>query len=263
MTAVSAEKISLSYGDKRVLHRLSFQINEQNFFIIIGPNGAGKSSLLKALTGLAQTDSGSISFFGRDQQAYSRREFAGLAAMVPQGLETGFPFRVADTVLMGRSPHLGLLGREGQKDYDITREAMEETDTVHLAKRTLNQLSGGERQRVIIARAICQQPRIIFLDEPTASLDPAHQIRIMDLLEKLRKQKKITVCMVSHDINLAAMYADRLLLLKEGEIVVTGTPNQVLREKLLEETYGCRLLVDNNPVSGTCRVSPLPAGLKC
>jgi iron complex transport system ATP-binding protein len=259
MKAVSADRISLSYGGKQVLHDLSLAISLKEFFIIIGPNGAGKSTLLKALNATEKIDSGSISLFGRPQSDYSRRELARLAALVPQGLDTNFPFRVADTVLMGRSPHLGLLGMEQEEDYRIARQAMQATETSELAHRTLDQLSGGERQRVIIARAICQQPSILFLDEPTASLDLAHQIRIMDLLENLRRERKITICMISHDINLAAMYADRLLLMKTGRVVAFGNPDQVLEEKLLEESYGCRLLIDENPVSGTRRVLPLPA----
>lgn len=259
MTAVNADRIRLSYGDKEVLHDISLTIGSEDFFIIIGPNGAGKSSLLKALIATEKIEAGAISLFGRPQDAYSRRELARLAALVPQGLETHFPFKVADTVLMGRSPHLGLLAVEQEEDYAIARHAMQATDTIHLAGRTLEQLSGGERQRVIIARAICQQPRLLFLDEPTASLDLAHQIRIMDLLENLRQERKITICMVSHDINLAAMYADRLLLMKEGRVMKIGPPDVVLEEKLLEESYECPLLVDENPATGTRRVVPLPA----
>ncbi|MBI5556767.1 MAG: ABC transporter ATP-binding protein [Deltaproteobacteria bacterium] len=259
MKAVTADNISLSYGSKEVLHQLSLMIDKEEFFIIIGPNGAGKSSLLKGLAGTEKINSGTISLFGLDQKDYSRRELARLTALVPQGIESHFPFTVADTVLMGRSPHLGLLGAEQEEDYHIARQAMQATDTAHLAGRTLDRLSGGERQRVIIARAICQQPAILFLDEPTASLDLAHQIRIMDLLENLRLERKITVCMVSHDLNLASMYAGRLLLLKNGRVVRTGAPQEVLDEKLLEESYECPLLVDENPLSGTLRVLPVPA----
>lgn len=262
MKAVSAENICLSYAGKAIVNNLSVSISKEEFFIIIGPNGAGKSSLLKTLATDEKIDSGRISFFDRPKKDYSRREFARMAALVPQGLEIHFPFKVADTVLMGRSPHLGFLGVEQERDYDIARQAMEATDTAHLAGRTLDQLSGGERQRVIIARAICQQPRILFLDEPTAALDLSHQVRIMDLLENLRRERKITICMISHDINLAAMYADRILLLQDGQIVKTGTPDEVLSEETLEKSYGCRLLVDKNQLSGTKRVSPIPAKFK-
>ncbi|MDH3961573.1 MAG: ABC transporter ATP-binding protein, partial [Desulfuromonadales bacterium] len=130
----------------------------------------------------------------------------------------------------------------------------------HLADRRLGQLSGGERQRVIIARAICQQSKILLLDEPTASLDPAHQLRIMDLMERLRCEAKVTIVMVSHDLNLAASYADRLLLLKDGEVEKVGTPQQVLTSEQLSQSYGCTLLVDENPLLGRPRVSLVSAG---
>jgi len=262
MTAVSARNISLSHGSCEILHGLTLAVERKNFFVIVGPNGAGKSTLLKTLSGAEKITEGTISLFDKPQNHYSRQELARLVAIVPQEFAENFPFKVADTVLMGRSPHLGLLGREQKRDYDIARRAMEETDTIHLAHRTLNELSGGEKQRVIIARAICQQPKIIFLDEPTAALDLAHQIRIMDLLDRLRRKKNITVCMVSHDINLAAMYADTLLLLVAGRIVKTGPAGRVLTSTLLEKSYGCPLQVDDNPLTGTKRVSPVPARFK-
>lgn len=258
MKAVEARNICLAYNGKKVLENLSFHIESGEFFIIIGPNGAGKSSLLTTLAATGKKAAGTISLFARELHQYRRQELARIAALVPQGLESGFPFKVADTVLMGRSPHVGLLGIETKKDHAIATHAMAATDTLHLAGRTLDQLSGGEKQRVSIARAICQQPRILFLDEPTAALDLAHQIRIMDLLEKLRRENGITICMVSHDINLAAMYAGRLLLLKNGRLVACGGPEDVLRRELLEKSYECRLLVDENPLCRTRRVLPVP-----
>ena len=138
-------------------------------------------------------------------------------AVVPQYPPMDISFTVAELVVMGRSPHLGMLGLERSKDFEIAREAMSITKVDHLAQRKLDQLSAGERQRVLIARAICQQARIVVLDEPTASLDLAHQIHIMDLMEKLRRDEDITVIMVSHDLNLAALYGDRLLLMNAGE----------------------------------------------
>jgi iron complex transport system ATP-binding protein len=135
---------------------------------------------------------------------------------------------------------------------------MEFTEVAHLAERKLYQLSGGELQRVIIARAICQQPEIILLDEPTTALDPAHQLKIMDLMEKFRREKGTTIIMVSHDLNLASMYGDRLLLLKEGSVVETGAPKSVLNKELLEESYGCRMMVDESPLGQAARVTPIP-----
>jgi iron complex transport system ATP-binding protein len=170
----------------------------------------------------------------------------------------GFPFTVADTVIMGRSPHLGILGMEGENDFHIAEEAMKFTDVSHLTDRKLFQLSGGELQRVIIARAICQQPEIILLDEPTTALDPSHQLKIMDLMEKFRREHGTTIIMVSHDLNLASMYGDRVLLLKSGRVVKTGDPKSVLNKELLEDSYGCRIQIDESPLGGVARVTPIP-----
>ena len=178
--------------------------------------------------------------------------------MVPQMMSMDFPFTVTELVLMGRSPHLGMLGLEEKKDLEIARQAMAFTEVEHLASRKMDQLSGGERQRVFISKAICQEPQIILLDEPTASLDLAHQIRVMDLMERLKEEKGITVVMVSHDVNLAAMYGNCLLLLKEGRIVSIGLPEEVLTYQTLEETYGCTVLVDKSPIGQFPRVTTVP-----
>jgi iron complex transport system ATP-binding protein len=139
---------------------------------------------------------------------------------------------------------------------------MEFTDVAHLGHRRLSQLSGGELQRVVIARAICQQPNIILLDEPTTALDPAHQLKVMDLMERFRQNHGTTVIMVSHDLNLASLYGDKLLLLKDGRIVMSGPPEKVMEKKTLEESYGCRLLVDENPLGGVARITPVPDKFK-
>ncbi len=258
MKAVAASGIRLCYGEKPILQELSITVDEGDFFVLIGPNGAGKTSLLNIMAGLVKAGSGEIEILGKPLHAYSRKALSSVVAVVPQQVPVHFPFTVADTVLMGRAPHLGLLGIEQERDFEIAREAMAFTDVKHLAHRRLDQLSGGERQRVIIAKAICQQPRIILLDEPTASLDPAHQTRIMDLMERFRREQRITVVMVSHDLNLAALYADRLLLMKEGSVVQVGLPRDVLTDQRLKECYGCDLMVDENPLGGIPRVTPVP-----
>jgi iron complex transport system ATP-binding protein len=153
---------------------------------------------------------------------------------------------------------MSLLAIEKRKDLELAERAMAFTNVQHLAGRRFDQLSAGERQRVLISRAICQQTRIIVLDEPTAPLDLAHQINVMDLLERLRKEDEITIVMVSHDLNLAALYADRLLLLKEGSVVGLGKPEEVLTFQTLEQAYGCVLLVDENPVKKVPRVTLVP-----
>jgi iron complex transport system ATP-binding protein len=253
------DNISLNIRDKFILKNISFSVESKEFFVIIGPNGAGKTSLLKIIAGLERARQGRVEIRGKNIREYTRRGLSQVMAIVPQHIEVGFPFNVAETVVMGRIPHLGILGMEGKEDFDLAREAMEFTGVAHLAERRLHQISGGELQRVIIARAICQQPEIILLDEPTTSLDPAHQLKIMDLMEKFRREHGTTIIMVSHDLNLASMYGDRLLLLKEGSVVKEGVPHLVLNKDLLEKSYGCEMQVDENPVGKVARVMPVPA----
>jgi len=229
-----------------------------NFFIIIGPNGSGKTTLLKVMAGILKSQTDQLEILNRPVDHYSRKALARTIAFVPQMIPVDFPFSVTEIVLMGRSPYLGMLGLEQEKDLEIAKQALTFTGVEHLAHRKLDQLSGGEQQRVFVAKAICQEPEIILLDEPTASLDLAHQVRLMDLMEKLKNERGITVVMVSHDVNLAAMYGDRLLLLDKGEIVNLGAPKEVLTFQTLEQVYGCTLLVDESPLGNCPRVTPVP-----
>jgi iron complex transport system ATP-binding protein len=258
MSLIDIRAVSLQYGPRQVIRQVSVNIAQGEFFVVIGPNGAGKTTLLKALSGLHPLHSGEVLIRQRPVGDYARKELARALALVPQQINADFPFTVAETVLMGRYPHLGLLAVEGKRDLQLAEQAMEFTEVIDLAGRRLGQLSGGERQRVIIARAICQQSKILLLDEPTASLDPAHQLRIMDLMERLRRKEQITVVMVSHDLTLASAYADRLLLLKEGMVEKVGTPREVLTSAQLSQSYGCTLLVDEHPLLGTPRVNLVP-----
>ena len=256
--AVEIKKLSFSYSENEVLKNLCFSISEGEFFIIIGPNGSGKTTLMKIIAGILKPKKGDLQIFDRRLKDYTRKDLAKTIALVPQMTLVDFPFTVAELVLMGRSPHLSMLGFEQEKDLKIARNAMALTDIEHLADRPLDRLSGGECQRVFIARAICQEPKIILLDEPTASLDLANQVKIMDLMEKLKKEIGFTIIVVSHDVNLAAMYSDRLLMLKAGEIVGLGKPGSVLTFQSLEEVYNCKLLVDESPVGKFPRVTLVP-----
>jgi iron complex transport system ATP-binding protein len=257
-SAFTVDNLSYAYGSQQVLQRLSFSIAQGEIFIIIGPNGAGKTTLIKLMAGIIKRQSGVIDVLQKSIDSYSQKKLAQVLAYVPQGLPVGFPFTAEETVLLGRAPHQKVLGLASEDDLEIVRQTMTFTEVDHLARRKLDQLSGGEQQRVLIARALCQQPQVILLDEPTASLDLSHQMRIMDLMEKLKDEKGVTVVMVSHDVNLAAMYADQLLLLKAGEIVCMGTPNAVLNFETLEETYNCQLLVDSSPLGNLPRVTLVP-----
>ena len=257
-SAFVVENLSYAFGNQSVLRNLSFSVRQSDLFVIIGPNGAGKTTLIKLMVGILKIQTGQIEILQAPIGSYSQKRLATALAYVPQGLPVGFPFTVEETVLLGRAPHQKVLGLASQNDLEVAQQAMAFTKVAHLARRKLDQLSGGEQQRVLIARALCQQPQVMLLDEPTASLDLSHQIRIMDLMERLKTEKGVTVVMVSHDVNLAAMYGDQLLLLKAGEIICMGSPNEVLNFKTLEETYDCKLLVDISPLGNLPRVTVVP-----
>lgn len=260
--AITIDRLSCGYDDRPVLRDLSFSIDQKSFFVIIGPNGSGKTTLLKALARIIRSDAHRFDILDTPARSYTFRSLARTMAFVPQETRIDFPLTVEEFVLAGRSPYQGILGIPDAADMEIAGQAMAFTGIDTLCRRKLDQLSGGERQRAFIAKAVCQQPRVILLDEPTASLDLAHQTRIMDLMERLKNEKGVTVVMVSHDINLAAMYGDTLLLLKEGRIVGKGAPNEILTYQILEEAYGCMLLVDKNPLGNFPRVTPVPERLK-
>ena len=256
--AINVYNLSHSFGDNPVLRDLSFTIPKGGFFIIIGPNGSGKTTLMKVISGLLKRQYGQLEILGHPIEGYSRKALAQTIAFVSQMAYVDFPFTVSEIVLMGRSPYMGVLGVEDEKDKEIAKEAIRFTGLEHIAHRKMDQLSGGEQQRVFIARAVCQEPDIILLDEPTASLDLAHQVRVMDLMEKLKKESRVTVVMVSHDVNLAAMYGDQLLLLNEGRIECQGHPDEVLTFQTLEDVYKCTLLVDQSPLGNIPRVTLVP-----
>jgi len=257
-TAITTKNLSHSFGEDLVLKNVSFQVPKQDFFIIIGPNGSGKTTLMKIISGILKPRNGELKIQNRSIDQYHRKALARTIAFVPQMTFADFPFTVTEIVLMGRSPYLGILGLEEEKDMEIARQAIAFTGLENLAHRKLDQLSGGEQQRVFIARAICQEPDIILLDEPTASLDLAYQVRIMDLMEQLKNEKGITVVMVSHDVNLAAMYADHLLLLHKGQVLCQGLPDEVITFQTLEAAYGCTILVDESPLGKSPRVTLVP-----
>ncbi len=256
--AIEVNNLVCRYDKQTVVDRISFSVKKGEFYIIIGPNGSGKSTLMGAIAGLVGTTRGEVRIKNRPLTTFTQKDLARTIAIVRQQASVDFPFSVSQVVMMGRTPHQGLLGLENEADVAAVREALAFTDLQGLADRKINQLSGGECQRVFIARAICQDPEIMLLDEPTAALDLAHQTRIMDLMEKLKTERKTTIVMISHDINLASLYADTLLLLKEGQIVKSGSPDEVLVYDILESAYNCNLLVDTNPVKERPRITLVP-----
>lgn len=256
--AIKITNLNHSFGKRDVLRKLSFSVEKGDFFIIIGPNGSGKTTLMKLMARILKLQKGQIEILGLPNRSYTPKALARAVAFVPQRLPIDLPFTVGEAVLLGRAPYQGALGIASEKDLEIAQQAMQFTEVDHLTESTLGQLSGGEQQRVFIARAICQEPEIMLLDEPTASLDLAHQVKVMDLMERLKVEKAISVIMVSHDVNLAGMYSDQVLLLKDGEVVCIGSPVEVLSFRKLEETYGCKLVVDESPMGGFPRITLVP-----
>jgi iron complex transport system ATP-binding protein len=241
-----------------VLKNLTCSIDAGKILGILGPNGSGKSTLLKLLARVLRQGTGTIELFGSPLSLLSQADVARRVALVPQETMQIFPFTIAEMVLMGRFPHHRGWGGwhwEDSEDWRIAHQAMEALDVTHLGSRLVTDVSGGERQRAVIARALAQEPQVLLLDEPTAFLDLHHQLDILRILRRLNRERGLTVILVSHDLNLASQYCDRLMLLHHGQIVEVGSPREVLRPDLLESVYGCQVLVDGHHQSGLPRVS--------
>ncbi len=256
MTVIALDNVGFRYAEPWVLKKISGEISRGEFVGILGPNGSGKTTLLKILDGMIAPQEGKVRIGGVPLASIRRNDLAKTVAVVAQDFRMTFPFSVQEVVLMGRSPHLAKWRFEGETDLRIVREVMAMTDTVELADRNMEELSGGERQRVLIARALAQEPQILLLDEPTAFLDIKHQIDFFDLVKSLNRKKNLTVVAVTHDINLASLYCDRLMLLRGGRLCVQGSPEDVVTEENIADVYQVRVSVDCNPATGRPRVSP-------
>lgn len=248
------EDISFTYETSPVLKDLSVSIQEKDFIGLIGPNGSGKSTLLKIMGGILKSDSGSIQFKDSLMSKINKKIFAQSVSWIPQDHPMVFPFKVSEIVLMGRHPYLSALSFESEKDFEITRKAMETTMTSQFADRYFNEISGGEKQRVMIASALAQSPEMMLLDEPTAALDLKYQVQILAILKNLNVEHNMTLVMAMHDLNLASRFCNRLILLNEGQIVRDGPPEQVLEKNILEQVYDTE--VDLDFKDGSIRVHP-------
>lgn len=237
------------YGKTEILKDVTFSVDPGAFVGIIGPNGSGKSTLLRTATKILEPFAGEVYLRKDKLKEISLKELSRIAAVVPQDMLFMFPFKVLDVVLMGRIPYINRLGFESKEDLRIAFESLERVDAIGLKDRFIDELSGGEKQRVVIAKALAQKPKILFLDEPTTHLDISHQVEIFSLLKKLNKETGLTVVTILHDLNLASLYCDELILLSEGRIKKQGTPNDVLDYKTIEEVYKTRVIVKENPIT--------------
>jgi iron complex transport system ATP-binding protein len=251
------ESISFSYGTAKVLEDITFKADRGECIGIIGPNGSGKSTLLKTLSKILKPAAGRVILCGKELERYSAKELARNMAVVPQETNIDFAFTCLEVVLMGRNPHLKRFEIEGKRDLDVARESMTLTSTWHLRERPFSELSGGERQRVIIARALAQEPSVLLLDEPVSHLDINHQIEILDLVERLKGQRGLVVIVVLHDLNLAARYCDRLMLLYGNKIMVTGSPSEVLTQEHVGRAFRANVVIRKHPITGFLYVTLL------
>lgn len=257
---IEASELCFGYGNKTVLRDVSLQVHRGEFVAIIGPNGSGKTTLLKLLTRVLRPQRGRIALEGHDYAHISARQLARRIAVAPQETPVLFPFSVTEVVLMGRAPYLPAFGFETHEDLEQARRAMEQTDVLHLADRAIGSLSSGEKQRAIIARALAQQPEILLLDEPTSSLDIKHQIDVYELLTGLNAANGLTVVIVSHDLNMAAQYARRMVLLREGTLYRDGPPGEVITRESIRKVYGAEVAIEYRGEERTPFVLPMRRG---
>ncbi len=247
MTTLACRQVDVTLGGTPILTGVDLSVEAGEWVSLVGPNGAGKSTLLRFVTGLAK-GTGDLEIDGRPASSMSRRDRARLIALVPQAPVVPVGIAVSDYVLLGRTPHLSLLGTEGPRDLAAAHAALARLDLLAFAERLLSTLSGGERQRVFIARALAQGAPILLLDEPTTALDVGHQQQMLELVDRLRHEEGLTVLATMHDLTLAGRYGDRLVLLHSGKVVATGTATEVLTEDNLRRYYGAsvRIIADGD-----------------
>lgn len=254
---LAADGVRLAYGDKVVVDGLDLELTDGSFTAIVGPNGCGKSTVLKALGRLLRPTSGTVLLDGRAIGATSTRDVAKVLGLLPQTPLAPEGLTVADLVARGRHPHQSWLRQWSSDDEAVVTEALTWTDMADLADSPVDALSGGQRQRAWISMALAQGTDLLLLDEPTTYLDLAHQVDVLELVGRLHAEKGRTVVVVLHDLNLAARYAKRLVAMKDGVLVASGTPEEVLTEQLLADVFELEARVVPDPVTGTPMVVPV------
>ncbi len=258
---VEVREASFRYGAQRALEGVSLAARAGELVGLLGPNGSGKSTLVRLAAGLVAPASGTVRLCGLDPHAASRRAVARLCALVPQEPQAPWPFTVREAVMMGRTPHQGLLGIADRFDRGAVDGALRACELEQLEGRRLDALSGGERRRVFFARALAQEPKVLLLDEPTAFLDLAHQVAAMEMA-RLAARGGLCVVAVLHDLNLAADTCDRLVVLSHGRLVTEGRPGEVLTADRVREVWGVPVWRGENAATGAPIVLPIREGAR-
>jgi iron complex transport system ATP-binding protein len=248
---LSAQNLQVGYLERAVIERLSLDILHGQITALVGPNGSGKSTLLKALARLLKPASGTVLLDGKAIHTLSTTEIAQQMAILPQGPSAPHGLTVRELVEQGRYPHVGALRMLRQQDHTAITTAMELTDMTTFAHRPLDNLSGGERQRAWIALTLAQDTPTLLLDEPTTFLDIGHQLEVLELVAQLNRERGMTIVLVLHDLNQAARYADRMIVLNNGAIAADGSPSAVLTPALLADIFGVHVNIVTDPATGT------------
>jgi len=244
---IVARALTVAYNGRAVLREVDIDVAPGEMVAVIGPNGSGKTTLLRAVAGMVGVRGGEVGIDGRPVAGMPRRELARLVAMVPQDPVIPRGMTAYEYVLLGRTPYIGYWSTDSADDRRRAVEALQRLEAAEFAERPLDRLSGGERQRVVLARALAQDSHALLLDEPTTALDIGHQQTVLDLVDGLRHERGTAVLGAFHDLTLAAQYADRMVLLAEGEVIAEGLPAEVLKPEMLKRFSGARVTVLTGP----------------
>ncbi len=260
MVSLQVQRAYFSYLDGLVLHNINLSIQAGEIVGLLGPNGSGKTTLIKLASGVLKPNQGELKLDGSSLSQLSRKSIARSVAVVPQQFNIPFAFTTTEVVMLGRTPFFRAFAEESEIDKQFVSNALELVGIGELKERRFDELSGGERQKVILAMALAQQPKLLLLDEPTVHLDITHQVEILELVRRLNIERGLTVIAAMHDLNLASLYFDRLILLKEGRVSADGTPAQVLTEDGIREVFSASVKVEPHPVTGVPHIVIMPKG---
>ena len=260
MIDLQIQQVYFSYFDGLVLHDINLSLEAGEMVGLLGPNGSGKTTLLKLASGILKPKQGEIKLGGSNLSQLSRKSIARSVAVVPQQFHMPFAFTTSEVVMLGRIPFIKALTGETAADRQAVAAAVELVGITELTQRRFDELSGGERQKITLAMALAQQPKLLLLDEPTVHLDISHQVDTLELVRSLNVEQGLTVIAAMHDLNLASLYFDRLILLKEGRISAEGTPAQVLTEDIIREVFSASVRVEPHPATGVPHIVVMPKG---